>query len=117
MTPAIKGNYLKQEILESKVLSIVIFESEWNGSCQIVAPILEELAIKYEHTISFYKIDIEEEKEIAYEYGIMELPTIFFFKSGEVIDHIIGLTSKYTIQEKIENILFPSDYSKSFHNQ
>ncbi len=117
MTPAIKGSYLKQEILESKVLSIVTFESKWSGSCQIVAPILEELATKYEHTIFFYRIDIEEEKEITYEYGIMELPTILFFQNGEVIEHITGLTSKYTIQEKIENILFSSDYSKSFHNQ
>jgi thioredoxin 1 len=117
MTPAIKGNYLKQEILENKVLSVVIFELEWNGSCQIVAPILEDLATKYENTISFYKIDIDEEKEIAYEYGIMDLPTILFFQNGEVVDHIIGLTSKHIIQEKIEHVLFPSSNLKSFHNQ
>jgi len=117
MTPAIKGNYLKQEILENKVLSVVIFESEWNGSCQIVAPILDDLATKYENTINFYKIDIDEEKEIAYEYGIMDLPTILFFQNGEVVDHIIGLSSKHIIQEKIEHVLFPSNNLKSFHNQ
>jgi len=109
MTPAIKGNYLKQEILENKVLSVVIFESEWNGSCQIVAPILEDLATTYKDAISFYKIDIEKEKEIAYEYGIMDLPTILFFQDGEVVDHIIGLTSKHIIQEKIEHVLFSSN--------
>lgn len=106
---AIDGNYLKQEMLRKEVLSVVAFETEWSGSCQIVTPMLEELANKYDDTISFFKIDIEADKGIAYEYGIIELPTILFFQNGQVIDHITGLTSKHILTEKIEKIQITSN--------
>lgn len=105
MTRTINGSNFKKNIIENKSLSIVKFEAEWNGSCQIVAPIFEDLASSYKDVINFYKIDIEEERVIAYEYCIMDLPTILFFQDGQVIDHVSGLTSKNILKEKIETAL------------
>ena len=90
-----------KDIIESGLLSIVEFKAEWSGSCQIVAPIFENLATSYKGLADFYIVDIEEEKTIANAYAIMDLPTILFFKNGEVIDYVTGLTSKNMLKEKI----------------
>ena len=91
-----------QNVIENKALAIVNFKTEWNGSCQIVASLFEELAARFHDTADFFVIDIETEKEIAVEYAIRELPTILFFRNGQVIDYVTGLTSKNIIQAKIE---------------
>jgi len=105
MTRITTGNNFEKDIIESSALSIVEFKTEWNGSCQILAPMFENLAISYKGLAEFFIIDIEEEKSIASEYAIMDLPTILFFKNGEVIDYVTGLTSKNSLAEKIESAL------------
>ena len=96
---------LKKEIVNSAGLSLVQFRKEWNGACQIIAPIYEELAKSYAGLAKFFTIDVEKEKGIDQEFGVMEIPTILFFKSGEVIDHVTGLTPKNVMISKIENAL------------
>ena len=95
----------KNEVIESIELAIVQFKSEWSGACQIIAPVYEELARHYEGTANFFITDIETDTSLEKEYGICEVPTILFFKDGIIIDHSIGLTSKNTLIEKIENAL------------
>lgn len=100
---------LRKEIANSNGLSLVQFKKEWNGACQIIAPIYEELAKSYEGQVNFFSIDVEKEKGIDLELGVMEVPTILFFRSGEVIDHITGLTPKNVMITKIENALASAD--------
>lgn len=99
-----KKNF-KREIVENASLSLVQFKTEWSGVCHIIEPLYRELANSYNGVVNFYTIDVEMEKGIESDYGVVEIPTILIFKSGKVIDYAIGLTSKNQLISKIENAI------------
>ena len=105
MNRMISKEDFKKEVLDSISLSLVQFKKEWNGACQIISPMYEELANSYLGQAKFFTIDVEKEAGIDNEYGVMEIPTILFFKGGKVIDHVKGLTPKNIVISKIENAL------------
>ena len=71
----------------------------------MVAPIIEELAAKYDGKIVVGKCDVEDNEDLAAEFGIRNIPTILFFKNGEVVDKLIGAQSKGKFEEKFEALL------------
>jgi thioredoxin 1 len=95
----------RKEVIGSQDLSLVQFMLEWSGACQIISPIYEELATSYKGQANFFTIDVEKVTGLDDEFGVMELPTILFFKSGKVIDHVTGLAPKNVMISKIENAL------------
>ena len=105
MSRKITKQEFKKEVMESQALSLVKFKIEWSGACQIIAPIYEELSKSYKGSVNFFTIDVEKEIGIDKEYGIMEIPTILFFKNGKIIDHVSGLVPKNAVISKIENAL------------
>ncbi len=105
MNRALTRKRFKKEVVESSGLVVVQFKTDWNGACQIITPVYEELAISYKSNVNFFTIDIDKEKAIAKEYGIMELPAMLFFKNGQVIDHVIGLVPKDVLITKLENAI------------
>ena len=98
----------KTEVMESVHLSLVQFKTEWNGASQIVAMIYDDLAKSYKGAANFFTVNVEEEIHLGKEYGISEIPTILFFKSGKVIDYATGLIPKNVLISKIENALSSS---------
>lgn len=108
LTTLSKTNF-QSEIRGTKNLSLVQFKTEWSGACQIIDPVYRELAKSYNAQVNFFTVDAEKEKDLHREFGIRELPTILFFKSGQLIDHVIGLTSKNRLIAKIENALSPAN--------
>jgi len=84
---------------------VVDFWATWCGPCRMVAPIISELAEKYEGKIVVGKCDVEENDDLAAEYGIRNIPTILFFKNGEVVDKLVGAVSKQNFEEKFEALL------------
>ena len=84
---------------------VVDFWATWCGPCRMVAPIIEELAAKYDGKIVVGKCDVEDNEDLAAEFGIRNIPTILFFKNGEVVDKIIGAQPKAKIEEKIQTLL------------
>jgi len=105
MNRIVSGNEFKKEINNSNGLSIVQFRIDWNGACQIISPIYDDLAKSYTGQADFFTIDLEANSEIEAEYGVTELPTILFIRRGEVIDYITGLAPKNMMISKIENAL------------
>ena len=67
--------------------------------------IYDDLSIVYDGSANFYTVDIEEEKRLSKAFGIMEVPTILFFRNGELIDHAVGMISKNALIAKIETAL------------
>ena len=84
---------------------VVDFWATWCGPCRMVAPIIEELAKQYDGKIVVGKCDVEDNEELAAEYGIRNIPTIIFIKNGEVVDKIVGAQSKAKFEEKFEALL------------
>ncbi len=99
-----------KELLEDMRLSLVQFKTEWNGACEIVSMIYEDLAKSYTGLANFFTINVDEEVLLGKEYGVTEFPTILFFRSGAVIDYAVGLVPKNVLISKIENALTPSKY-------
>jgi thioredoxin 1 len=71
----------------------------------MVAPIIEELAKAYDGKVVIGKCDVEDNEEMAAEFGIRNIPTILFFKNGEIVDKLIGAQSKAKFEEKFEALL------------
>lgn len=84
---------------------VVDFWATWCGPCRMMAPIIEELAKEYEGKAIIGKCDVEENEELATEYGIRNIPTILFFKQGEVVEKIVGFQQKPKIQKVINKLL------------
>ena len=94
------------EALKNGKLPLVLdFWATWCGPCRMVSPILSELAEKYDGKIVVGKCDVEENEELAAEFGIRNIPTILFFKNGAQVDKMVGAQSKAKFEEKIESLL------------
>lgn len=94
-----------KEVLKADVLAMVDFWAAWCGPCQMIAPVVEELALEYSGRLKVAKLNTDENPDIASRYQVMGIPTLMFFKGGQVIDRIVGAASKKQFKEKIEALL------------
>ncbi len=85
-------------LIEGKELVLVDFWATWCGPCKMIAPLIEQLATKYEGKIKVAKVDVDEEKGLAARYGIQSIPTIMLFQNGEILAREVGVKplSNYT---------------------
>ena len=97
------GN-IKEAINSGKPV-VVDFWAEWCGPCRMVGPIIEELANEYEGKVIIGKLDVDENTETPQEYGIRNIPTILFFKDGQIVDKQIGAAQKSAFVAIIEALL------------
>jgi thioredoxin 1 len=88
-----------------KLLSLVHFRAEWSGSSQLLNMICKDLERSYKGMVNFFDVDADAETELVKQFGIMEIPTLLMFFDGNVVDHVLGLTSKNKLIAKIENAL------------
>ena len=84
---------------------VVDFWATWCGPCRMVGPVISELAEQYDGKIVVGKCDVEDNEELAVEFGIRNIPTILFFKNGQVLDKLVGAQSKAKIDEKFQALL------------
>ena len=84
---------------------VVDLWATWCGPCKMVAPIISELAADYDGKIVVGKCDVEENDELAAQFGVRTIPTILFFKNGEVVDKLVVATNKATLDSKFQALL------------
>ena len=99
-----KENF-KKLVLESKEPVIVDFYAIWCGPCQYMEPTLEDAAEDFEGKVNFFKVNIDESRDLAIEQNITSIPTLMFVKDGKVLLRHVGTLSLEEIEEKINTIL------------
>ncbi len=90
------------EVEQAKELALVDFWAAWCGPCQIVAPILDQLATDYAGKIKVTKLDVDANQQTAMRFGVRSIPSILFFKDGKHVDTVVGAVPKATLESKIQ---------------
>ena len=105
MAIAVNDSNFNEIVIKSDKPVLVDFWAPWCGPCRVIAPIVEELAGEYEGKAVIAKCDVDNSSEVPVKYGIRNIPTLLFFKNGEVVDKIVGSTTKANIVAKINSLM------------
>ena len=93
------------ELLPTHPVVLIDFYADWCGPCKQLAPVLEELAVELKGKVHFAKINIDEERSLAEEFGIMSIPTLLIFRHSEVSEQLIGFMPKEDIKKALDEVL------------
>ena len=97
----------KKEVLDSDLPVLVDFFAPWCGPCRALAPALEGVAKTYDGRLKVAKVNVDDAQQLAAGYRIRGVPTLMFFKGGEVVDTIVGLPSANALRTKLDAVVAP----------
>ncbi|MEX5214549.1 MAG: thioredoxin [Nitrospiraceae bacterium] len=101
-TTAVTGATFEQEVRRSPVPVLVDFWAVWCGPCRMVAPILDELAREWNGAVRVVKVNVDENPELAQQFGVQSIPTLILFDQGQTKDRFVGALPKARMKERIE---------------
>jgi thioredoxin 1 len=94
----------ESEVLKAQIPVLVDFWAPWCGPCRMAGPVLEKIAKEYKGKLKVCKVNVDEQREVAIEHGIMSIPTLNLYKNGQLVDQITGITPSFEadIKKKFE---------------
>lgn len=104
MTKEIKTQDFNEKVINNSKPALVDFWASWCGPCKMLSPVVDKVSGQYDG-IDFYKVNVDEEPELAREYGIMSIPTLILFKDGEILDQSVGVLSEAQLKEFAEQAI------------
>ncbi len=105
MAVEITDSNFEEQVLKSDKPVIIDFWAEWCGPCRMVGPIVQEIGVEYAEKAVVGKVNVDENPGVTSKFGIRNIPTILFFKNGEVVDKQVGAVPKQVLAGKLEAIL------------
>jgi thioredoxin 1 len=102
---AVTDASFEQDVLKSDVPVLVDFWAPWCGPCRMVAPIVDEISKEFEGKIKVFKLNTDENPNVASQYGILSIPTLMIFKGGQKVDTVVGAVPKTTLSSTISKYL------------
>ena len=105
MAVEITSNNFEELVLKNDKPVLIDFWAEWCGPCRMVGPVIDELSNDYEGKAIVGKVNVDNEQEISSRFGIRNIPTILFFKNGEVVDKNVGLSPKKDLAQKLDSLI------------
>ncbi|UCG09780.1 MAG: thioredoxin [Dehalococcoidia bacterium] len=93
------------EVLKSTLPVLIDIWAPWCGPCRMIAPVVEKLAEKYDQRFKFCRLNIDQNPQTATNYQIMSIPTLIFFKDGQMVDQVVGAVPERVLEPKIEALL------------
>ena len=94
----------KTEVLASGTPILVDFWASWCAPCRAVAPVLDELAVKYKGKFAVGKVNVDDYPDLAAQFGILNIPTMIFFKAGQEVDRVVGVQQKAQLEARIQKL-------------
>lgn len=84
---------------------VLDFWATWCGPCRMIAPLVDEMAKKYEGQVTIAKCDVDESSDLPVQFGVRNIPTLIFIKNGEIVDRSVGALTKPELEEKIKALI------------
>lgn len=98
----ITQNNFKSEVLDSDTPVLVDFWASWCGPCRMLAPVVDQIAQEKEGSVKVAKINVDDEPQLAAQFGIMSIPTLILFRDGSPVSRSVGLRPKQAILDMLE---------------
>lgn len=105
MAQALTDSNFKELVEQAQTPVLVDFWATWCGPCRMISPIIDKMAEKYAGKVSVVKCNVDESTEIPMKFGIRNIPTLLFFKGGELVDRAVGAISQAEIEKRIDALL------------
>ena len=94
-----------QDLVNQGGVTVIDFWAPWCGPCRMLAPVIEELAEDFDGKAKICKVNTDEVQDLAVEFGIRSIPTLLFFKNGELVEQMVGAQSKQALTDKLNSLL------------
>ena len=102
MVADISDQNFEAEVIKSNLPVVVDLWAPWCGPCRMVGPVVEKLAEQYQGKVKFCKLNVDENQQTAAKYSVMSIPTLLFFKDGQVADTVIGAVPEQVLKPRID---------------
>ncbi len=101
----VKDDAFENEVLKSEKPVMVDFWADWCMPCRMLAPTVEKVAKDYKEKLKVCKVNVDENQQTAASFGIRSIPTLIFFKNGEVVEQVIGVVNEVQLKKIIDKVL------------
>ena len=104
MTLVLNDKNFEQEVLKSDKPVLVDFWAPWCGPCQVMGPVIDELAEEAKNKFKVYKVDVDESPALAEKYSVMSIPAVKIFKDGKIVKELTGMQSKMILKSELKKV-------------